>query len=90
VRKRRADDIDEREIRRLLANIGRSKTEQSRDRIRALTALPKISKNKRPEDLKVHGWSDNEIDELFATGGIPTRLQGAGNVEGAWGCRCHV
>jgi hypothetical protein len=84
VRKRRAVDIDEGEIRRLLADIGRSETEQSRDRIRALTALPKIGKNKRPEDLKAHGWSDNEIIELFAAGRIPTRLLGAGNAEDAW------
>ena len=75
LRKRRSDDIDEEEIRDLLADIGRSKTEQSRDRIRALTALPKISRNKRPEDLKAHGWSASEIDELYATGRIPTRLQ---------------
>jgi hypothetical protein len=82
-RKRRAGDIDDSEIRHLLADIGRSKTERSGDRIRALTALPKIRKNNRPEDLKAHGWSDNEIDELFATGGMPTRLLGAGQAEAA-------
>ena len=59
----------------LLADIGRSKTEQSRDRIRALTALPKILKGKGPKDLKAHGWSANEIEELFATGRNPARLQ---------------
>ena len=84
LRTRHADDIDDGEIRNLLADIGRSKTERSGDRIRALTALPKISRNKRPEDLKAHGWSANEIAELYATGRIPTRLlhlQGAGNAE---------
>jgi hypothetical protein len=85
VRKRRADDIDEGEIRNLLPDIGRSKTEQSRDRIRALAALPKILKSKGPKDLKAHGWSANEIDELFATGRIPTRLLPvAGTAEAAW------
>ncbi len=85
MRPRRADDMDDGEIRNILADIGRSKTEQSRDRIRALTALPKIRKNKRPEDLKAHGYSDSEIEELFATGAFPTRLLlRAGNAEAAW------
>jgi hypothetical protein len=84
VRTRRADDIDEAEIRNLLADIARSKRERSGDRIRALTALPKIGKNKRSEDLKAFGWSDNEIAELFA-GLIPKRLlPGAGTAESAW------
>jgi hypothetical protein len=82
VRKRRADDIDNSEMIMHLADIVRSKTEPSRERIRAITALPKILKNKSPKDLKAFGWSDNEIDELFATGRIPKRLlPGAGNAE---------
>ena len=85
LRKRRADDIDEGEVIMHLADIVRSKTEPSRDRIRALTALPKILKNKGPKDLKAHGWSANEIEELFATGRIPTRLLPvAGTAESAW------
>ena len=63
-RKRRAIDIDESEIIMHLADIVRNKTESSRDRIRASTELTRILKTKRPEDLKAHGWSANEIEEL--------------------------
>ena len=87
VKTRREADIENGEIRELLADIGRNPTEPSLHRIRALTALPKIQKDKRPEDLKAHGWSANEITELFATGRIPTRFlgrPGAGNAEVAW------
>ena len=77
-------DIDEDEIIMHLADIGRSKTEPSKDRIRALSELSKILKTKGPTNLKAHGWSANEIREFSNTGRIPTRLLhllGAGNAE---------
>jgi hypothetical protein len=81
---RRVVDIDESEIIMHLADIVRNKTEPSRDRIRASTELSKILKSKGPKNLKAHGWSVNEIDELFAAGRIPNRLLhllGAENAE---------
>src|ERR1700693_1543183 len=48
-RKRRAVNIDDSGIIMHLAALGRSKTEPSRDRIRALTALPKILKTQGPK-----------------------------------------
>lgn len=80
-------DIDESEIIMHLTDIVRSKTEPSRDRIRASIELSKILKSKGPKDLKAHGWSANEIDELFAAGRIPPRLLhllDAENEEATW------
>jgi hypothetical protein len=87
VKTHREGDIENGEVRKHLGNIALDPTEPTSQRVRALIALPKIPKDKRPEDLKAHGWSANEIAELFAAGRIPTRflpLQGAGTAEGAW------
>jgi hypothetical protein len=83
-RPQRPVDIDEGEIIMHLADIGRSKTESSKDRIRAFSELSKILKTKGPTTLKAYGWSANEIAEFFNTGRIPTRLLhllGAGTAE---------